>query len=284
MILVIKNYIEIGTIKLYYYAFIIAFGALLALLSAIKCANRLQINKDDLIYAFGYGLILGIIGARLYYCIFAWDVYKDNPLLIITGIRNGGLAIHGGIIVAFLFSYFYCKKKKMPFISLVEVVAVGLLIGQMIGRWGNFFNQEAYGFFVPGDTVTEQRNWLLDLMIPRFIVDQMYIEELGGYCHPTFLYESLWNFIGLMIILILRRFSKKYWVGDAGLVYLIWYGIGRFFIESLRTDALFIGHTSIRIAQVSSIIMILLGIILFILRRVYKYKPIVYKNTINKEN
>lgn len=272
---------------IYFYALSIVTGIIVAYLYALYTAKRIGFKEDNLYDGFIWGALIGILGARIYYAIFSWDSFKDNPLKIITGFFEGaqGLAIHGAIIGAGLFAYFFCKKRKEDFLTLGEMLAPGFLIGQIFGRWGNFFNKEAHGGPIVDtghitDTVLKSREFLDKLPIPKFVVDQMYIYENGitTYMHPTFLYESVWNLIGLAIILVVRKTWKKYYYGDAVLYYLVWYGLGRFMIESLRTDALMMHLFGIelRTAQVVSILMIIAGVTLFILRRVFKYKPISY--------
>lgn len=266
---------------IYFYALSIVTGIVVAYVYALNTASKIGFKEDNLYDGFIWGALIGILGARIYYAIFSWDSFKDNPLKIITGFFEGaqGLAIHGAIIGAGLFAYFFCKKRKEDFLTLGEMLAPGFLIGQIFGRWGNFFNKEAHGGPI-ADTVLKSREFLDKLPIPKFVVDQMYIYENGitTYMHPTFLYESVWNLIGLTVILVVRKKWKKYYYGDAVLYYLVWYGLGRFMIESLRTDALMMHFFGIelRTAQVVSSLMIIAGVVLFILRRVFKYKPISY--------
>ena len=272
--------VELGPLTIRWYGLLIATGAFLAYLLGVKNAKRLNINEDDLLNGFIYGVIIGITGARLWYVLFNLDIYLKNPLTIITEFGQG-LAIHGAVIFASIFAFFYCKKKKINPLKLAELLFPGFLIGQTFGRWGNFFNQEAHGGLVPGyPDLTAQRLWL-QKFLPDFIVNQMYINEPGdpshavaGYYHPTFLYESVWNFTGLMIIFALRKFVKKYWVGDAMFFYLVWYSVGRFFIEGMRTDSLYAG--GLRTAQVTSVVLFLIGIVGFTLRRIFNFYPVSY--------
>jgi phosphatidylglycerol:prolipoprotein diacylglycerol transferase len=267
----------------YWYGVFIVCGALLAFLLGNRNAKRIGIKEDDLLDGFIWGLIIGVLGARLWYVMFDWSEFKDEPIRIITGFRSGGLAIHGGVVAGSIFAFFFCKKRKINPLKIAEILFPGFLIGQIFGRWGNFFNQEAHGGLVPGyPNLDLQRAWL-QKFLPDFIVNQMYIDdyirdvqEVPGYYHPTFFYESLWNVVGLAIIFLLRKFSKKYWVGDAMFFYLMWYSVGRYFIEGLRTDSLMAG--SLRTAQVTSIVMFLIGAAGFVLRRVYKYYPVSYRD------
>ncbi|HEY8445418.1 MAG TPA: prolipoprotein diacylglyceryl transferase [Bacilli bacterium] len=284
--------ISFGNFEVQWYGIFIVTGAIIALLWGLKVAKRLKVDQDFLIDGFVWGLVLGVIGARLWYVIFEWDAFKNDLLSIIGIVRdsNGkiidwelsGLAIHGAFIAAAIFVIFYCKKKKVSVFKVAELVAPGFLVGQTLGRWGNFFNQEAHGSLVPGATLDAQRAWLENLHLPDFIINQMYITRISdvapevGYYHPTFLYESLWNFLGIILIIIFRKFVKKYWVGDALFFYLIWYSTGRFFIEFLRTDPLVAG--GIRVAQATSVVLFTIGLVGFILRRKYQVYPVSFMN------
>ena len=201
-----------------------------------------------------YAILCGFIGARIYYVLFNLVYYLGNPIEIVE-VWNGGLAIHGGIIGAVIAIFVYCKKHEWDFIEILDICAPALIIGQIIGRWGNFFNSEAHGGIVT-------REFLESLHIPKFIIDGMYID--GVYYHPTFLYESLLNLICFIILMILR-YNKKIHVGTITGIYLMWYGVVRFFIESLRTDALMLG--SLRMAQVISIVLFIIGLVLIIYSR-----------------
>lgn len=271
-------------IEVYWYGIFIVFGALLAFWVGVKGAKRFGITESVALDGFLGGLIVGVLGARLWYVAFEWSKYSDDLLSIITGFRDGGLAIHGAVFAAAIFAIIFCKVKKINPLLAGEFVAPGFLIGQISGRWGNFFNQEAHGGLIPGwPNLDLQRAWMEARLIPRFIIDQMYltniipgVQDEIGYYHPTFLYESLWNLIGLMIIFALRKFCKKYWVGDSIIFYFIWYSIGRFFIEGMRTDSLMVG--GLRTAQITSIIMFVAGIVAFVIRRIIKYYPASYRN------
>lgn len=194
---------------------------------------------------------LSIIGARIYYVAFSWSVYKDN-ILSVFAIWNGGIAIYGGLITGAIILYFFTQYRFIKTLDFLDVVVPSVMLAQAIGRWGNFFNQEAYGKAV------DSLNYL-----PGFIRDQMYID--GAYRQPTFLFESLWNLLGFVVICILRRRPKLLKQGEITAFYLIWYGCGRLLIEGLRTDSLmFLG---IRVSQWLSGILILVGIIMVVLRR-----------------
>lgn len=223
-----KTAFELGGFSVAWYAIFILTGAVYAVILAIREAHFLNVNRDHFFDGGMLGIILGIIGARLYYVIF-------NPpaggFSEIFNIRGGGLAIHGGVIVGVLFAFIYTKIRKMDRFLVMDLLAPGFLIGQIIGRWGNFFNQEAHG----GPMSEGARNFLRHVL-PSFVYQNMNIA--GTFYHPTFLYESLWNLAGLILLLVIRR-KKWFKVGDMIGLYLIWYGLGRgLLIEPFRTDAL----------------------------------------------
>lgn len=242
--------VSIGPINIYWYSFLIFISLILGLLIAKKECKRKKVDFNFILDLVCYLVPVAIIGARTYYVIFKFSDFKNN-LLSIFYIWEGGLAIYGAIIFGILFIIFYCKKKKQNILKILDVIAPSLILGQAIGRWGNFFNQEAYG------PITSL-NFLEKLHLPDFIINQMYINNL--YRQPTFLYESIWCIIGFIILMLLRKKIKR-----EGLItsfYLIWYSIGRFFIESLRDDSLYIGV--FRVSQIVSIIMILIGFYLIL--------------------
>lgn len=224
---------HLGPIPVHWYGLILGTGALVGLLLAIWEGKRFGLSADFFLDLMLYGVPSAIIGARLYYVLFKWDYYSKHPGEIVQ-IWNGGIAIYGALIGAFVCGFFYFRSKGYTFMRIVDICVPSLLAGQMIGRWGNFVNQEAYGGEVTGTYLSNE------LHLPAFIVRQMYVVDASGaaaYHHPTFLYESLWSLIGLVILFILRR-QKFMRVGEMFFSYLIWYSIGRFFIEALRTDSL----------------------------------------------
>lgn len=242
---------EIGFIKIYWYSITMFLGVLLGIIIAYIEIKRKKIDTTKFENMAFFAILFGFLGARIYYVVFNLDYYLSDPIEILE-VWNGGLAIHGGIIGAVLAIFVYCKKNKWQFIEILDICAPALLIGQVIGRWGNFFNSEAHGGIV-------SRTFLEKIHLPNFIINGM---NIGGvYYHPTFLYESLLNLI-CFIILIILRYNKKIKIGTIVGIYLIWYGIVRFFIESLRTDSLMLGN--IKIAQLIGIPMIIIGIVLII--------------------
>ncbi len=218
----------LGPLTVHWYGITLGLAALAGLLIAVQEGKRFGLSPDFFLDLMLYGVPSSIIAARLYYVAFKWDYYRDNPGEIIQ-IWNGGIAIYGALIGAFVCGYFYIRAKGFNYLRIVDICVPSLLIGQMIGRWGNFINQEAYGGPVDPDYL---RN---TLHIPSFIVEQMNVN--GTYHHPTFLYESLWSLLGLVILFVIRR-QKFLRAGELLFTYLIWYSIGRFYIEALRTDSL----------------------------------------------
>ena len=262
--------LDLGFIQIYWYSLFIFFGILVATFVILKECKRQNINEDFIVNLIFYTVIFGLIGARLYYVCFNLDYYLKYPLEILE-IWNGGLAIHGGIIAGLLCVFIYCKKYNAKLLKLLDIVVVGLIIGQAIGRWGNFFNQEAYG------AITTLEN-LQKLGIPDFIIDGMYIG--GAYRQPAFLYESIWCLAGFIALLIVRHY-RYLKTGQLTGVYLIWYSVGRFFIEGMRTDSLMLG--SLKMAQVISIVGIIIGVMMLILCRKGSRFDNLYKEAEKKE-
>lgn len=242
--------LELGPIQIYWYSIFIFLGLLIASILIFKEARKRNIDEDFLINLIFNTIIIGLIGARVYYVLFNIPYYASNPIEILA-VWNGGLAIHGGVFAALAFILIYCKKKNINSLQLLDIIVVGLIIAQAIGRWGNFFNSEAYGQVTTYAELKAQQ-------IPTFIINGMYI--LGEYRQPTFFYESTWCFAGFLAMLIIRKY-KYLKRGQLTGFYLFWYGLGRLLIESLRTDSLMLGP--IKIAQVVSIVFIITGIVLF---------------------
>ena len=293
-----KLFLNLGKIQITWYAVIILGGAIIcSLIAYYRYLKRMGMSIDTLSEGLAFGLLFGILGARLYYVAFSGDHY-DNLLEIINP-SKGGLAIHGAIIAVCIYVPIFCKIRHLDLLPLLEILFPVFMMCQAIGRWGNFVNQEAFGPLIkyPGmisDTATlsdaaliAQREFLSKLLIPNFIIDRMYIPyssasgwTVAGYYHPTFLYESVFNVIGVLLYTNLRKYIKKLYVGDGISFYLIWYGILRFFIESLRTDALMIGNSGIKVAQLISCIFIIVGLALAVVRRVFKYRMVTCKEAL----
>ena len=269
-----RVFLQLGPITIYWYAVFIMSGVALGLFLAIREGKKMGINSEFFYDLVTYGLPISIIGARIYYVAFSWDYYSSHPEDIIK-IWQGGIAIHGAIIAAFIFGYFFCKKRKVSFGLVADIASVSFIIAQAIGRWGNFMNQEAHGGVVPGATLDAQREFLQSLFIPDFIVNNMYIN--GAYYHPTFLYESLWNMVGFLFIVFVLRKLPKLLVGEIAAFYAVWYSIGRYMVEGMRTDSLMLTE-SIRMAQFISITTIVLVLILVIYRRLAKKNLITYQS------
>ena len=246
----------LGSFKVYWYGLIIATGLMLAILYAYKTAPRFQLDFNKLMNCVFVGIVTGIIGARLYFCIFKWDYYFAHPIEIFY-IHEGGLAIYGGIIGAIAGGLIVAKIQKMRFLPILDVVMIGFLIGQGLGRWGNFFNQEAYG------TVTN---------LPWAMMSE---GTLNQPVHPCFLYESLWCLLGALLLHLYGKYRQRY-AGELFFMYLVWYGFERMFVEGLRTDSLYLPFQifgmDIRVSQVLSFALFVFGIVILIINR-HKEEP-----------
>ncbi|WKU12893.1 prolipoprotein diacylglyceryl transferase [Staphylococcus devriesei] len=261
------NYIDptafnLGPLSIKWYGIIIAVGILIGYFIAQESLKYVGLHKDTLVDIIFYSAIFGFLMARIYFVIFQWPYYMENPTEI-PKIWYGGIAIHGGLIGGFITGIIVCKIKNLNPFQIGDIVAPSIILAQGIGRWGNFMNHEAHGGPV-------SRTFLENLHIPDFIINNMYIE--GIYYHPTFLYESVWDILGFIILITIRKHLR---VGETFTLYLIWYSVGRFFIEGLRTDSLML-TSNIRVAQLVSVIFILIGLVLMVYRRL-KYAPPIYK-------
>lgn len=296
---------SLGSLEVRWYGIILGLGALVGLLLAVQEGKRFGIKPDFFMDLLLFGAPSAIIAARIYYVAFKWEDYKGN-FLDVFKIWEGGIAIYGAIIGAFICGIIYSRYKGYSFWRIVDICVPSLLAGQMIGRWGNFMNQEAYGSPVSEEFL---RN---TLHIPAFIVDHMFIIDSavqeGAFRHPAFLYESLWSLVGLALLFILRR-QKFLRTGELMASYFIWYSIGRFFIEALRIDSLaFIGprwlaslinglwspmeaifghqgyldpaYGNIRISQVVALLCIIGAIVFIIVRRMPGQPAIYYSDPI----
>lgn len=233
---------EVFGIAVRWYGILISSGLVLGTILAIKECRRIGFNEETLIDLLIFAIPIAVIGARLYYVIFQWDEYRGNLMKIINT-RGGGLAIHGAIIGAVVTAIIFCKIKKISFWQIADITAPSIILGQAIGRWGNYINKEAYG--TPTD-------------LPWGILVN------GQKVHPTFLYESIWNF-AVFIFLVWYRKNKSDTKGEVFLLYLILYSIARFFIEGLRIDSLMFGN--IRVAQLISLCIILVSIIILVIKK-----------------
>lgn len=259
--------ITVFGIMIAFYGIIIACGMLGGLLLARWQAKRTGQNPEIYMDYALFGILFAIIGARLYYVAFSWDAYKDN-LLEIFNTRGGGMAIYGGVIAAVITAIVYCRVKKYKFLLFADTAISGLLLGQIIGRYGNFVNREAFGEYTDSLFAMRLRaDQVAPSNITQMMRDHMISENGINYIqvHPTFLYESLWNLAILLIVLF--RTKKKAFDGELFLIYLIGYGAGRIWIEGLRTDQLQIGNTGIAVSQVLSGALVLAGIVAYIVLR-----------------
>lgn len=263
--------IDLFGIEIAYYGIIIGTAILLGFWIAAREAKRTGQNPENYLDMGIIGVIAGIVGARLYYVIFSWDMYKDN-LLDIFNLREGGLAIYGGVIAAVISVLVLAKVKHLSAPQIFDTIAMALLNGQMLGRWGNFFNREAFGGYT--DSMFAMR-LPLDAVRSSDVTEQMrrHIERIDGVSyiqvHPTFLYESLWCMV-LLIILFAYRKHKKY-EGELFLMYLFGYGLGRFWIEGLRTDQLLLPGVGIAVSQLlAGAIVVGTGAAMLYLRKKHK--------------
>lgn len=237
--------LSVGNFSIYWYGIIIGVGFLLALLFAVKSLKRYGISSDAFFDCVIFGLVAGIVGARLYYVVFRLDIYSQDPMQIFN-IHNGGLAIYGGIIGGLGTACIVAKIKKVNIPALLDIGGMGFLIGQGLGRWGNFFNQEAFG-------------------TPTDLPWGMMSENTGGVTvHPCFLYESLWCLIGFGVLFFISLKWRKF-DGQMFLMYLVWYGLERMIVEGLRTDSLYTPFLGLRVSQILSAILVVVGIVLLIM-------------------
>ncbi|HIT60953.1 MAG TPA: prolipoprotein diacylglyceryl transferase [Candidatus Fimousia stercorigallinarum] len=263
--------ITIFGFEIKFYGMIIAVGFLAGLLVAQREARRTGQDPEIYLDYLLTMVIPAIVGARLYYVVFSWDYYKDhlNEILLT---RNGGLAIYGGILAALLMLVIFCKVRKYSPLLMADTAVMGLLIGQIFGRWGNFFNREAFGGYTDGLFAMQiPLSYFHDGRIADLAASGVYehLVTVGNQSyiqvHPTFLYECLWN-IGVLLFLLWFRKRKK-WDGQMLAVYFIGYGSGRFLIEGLRTDSLYFMGTGIRVSQMLALILVVLGIVWMIKNR-----------------
>lgn len=241
------SYITVFGKNIYFYGIIIAFGFILGTLYCARKSKQFGFTDDDVYDVIIWLIPSAIIGARLYFVLFKLDYYLQNPGEI-AAIWNGGLAIYGGVIAGILVILLVCRKKKQSVLAMLDLLTFGLLIGQIMGRWGNFMNREAFG-------------------APTEVFCRMGLTAPDGttiYVHPTFLYESLWNLIGFIGLTVFAKKGLRKYDGQCLLLYFAWYGLGRGWIEGLRTDSLYVRNTNIRISQVLSWVMMLVSAIILI--------------------
>lgn len=253
--------ISIGPVTIKWYGVIIAVGFLLAMIYALKRAKEFDLNPDRMIDVVLVSALFAFVGARLYYVVFSEDraQFFSDPITILQ-VWNGGLAIYGGVIFAFLTALWMCRVRKVNTLAMFDIASLGFLIGQSIGRWGNFVNQEAFG----GNT---NLPWAMTGdIIKQGVVGGGYDPDLP--VHPTFLYESLWCLVGLVLLHVVSKKAYRF-KGQIFAMYIGWYGLGRFWIEGLRTDSLLIGVSGIRVSQVVAALSVAAGILLLFTFRAY---------------
>lgn len=242
--------------SIYFYGVIIAVGFLLGITYCAKNARRFGLREDDVYDLVIWLIPLSILGARLYFVAFKLDYYLAHPGEI-AAIWNGGLAIYGGVIAGVIVMLLFCRRKKIPWRATIDLLIYGLLIGQILGRWGNFMNREAFG----AET---------DI----FCRMQLTAPDGSFVCvHPTFLYESLWNLVGFLALVIWERRGARRYDGQAALGYFFWYGLGRAWIEGLRTDSLYLGATGLRVSQLLSAALCLAALVLLVINARKKHPP-----------
>lgn len=253
-------------LRIAYYGIIVALAMLISFFVVARLAKSTRQNEENYIDLFIYIIICGVFGARLYYVLFNLPYYASQPSKIFA-INEGGLAIYGGIISAFIVTFIFCKKRKLKISDIFDTAIIGLPLGQAIGRFGNFFNMEAFGTYTDNIFAMSMRYELVDY---NYIDDNIYmhkiIEDGIEYvqAHPTFLYESFFNIILFIILIVLYKKCKKFGFMIFA-TYLLGYGIIRFFIESLRTDSLMLFNTGVRVSQAVAIISIIVGLIIYII-------------------
>lgn len=259
--------ISVFGFEIAYYGMIIGLGVIAGILMAVHEAKRTKQDPDTYYDLAMYAVVLSVIGARIYYVIFSWDSYKDD-LLSIFNIRQGGLAIYGGVITAIIVVFVFARVKKLSFGQMTDTAGLGLILGQIIGRWGNFFNREAFGEYT--DNLLAMR-LPLDAVRSSDVTELMreHMEVIDGISyiqvHPTFLYESLWN-LAVLVGLLLWRKHKKF-QGEIFLLYLLGYGVGRFWIEGLRTDQLLIPGMELPVSQVLAVVLVVVSTFTIVLLR-----------------
>lgn len=247
---------QLGNLSVKWYGLLMAAGVVVAAWLAISEGQKRQIMSDDFIDFMLWAVPIGFIGARAYYVIFEWGYYSKHPDQIIA-IWNGGIAIYGGLLVGLIVLLVFCYNRVLSPWLMLDIIVPGVQLAQVLVRWGNFINQEAYG-------AKTSLAFLQSLHLPNFVIQQMYIN--GAYRQPTFLYESFFNLIGLILILALRHKKHLFQQGEIFCSYLVWYGLVRFFVEGMRTDSLYIFGT-IRVSQALSAILIIFAIVTIIVRR-----------------
>ncbi|WP_125572138.1 prolipoprotein diacylglyceryl transferase [Lacticaseibacillus songhuajiangensis] len=262
--------LRLGALEIHWYGVIIASGVILAVYLAVQEAKRRNVSEDHILNLVLYSLPFALIGARAYYVAFEWPYYSQHPSEIIA-IWHGGIAIYGALIAAAIVFIVYCRIKDLSIWLVLDIAAPTVMIAQTIGRWGNFMNQEAFG------QVTSL-SFLHELHLPEWIIQQMFIS--GQYRMPTFLFESAWNVCGFILLMSIRHHKDWFKQGEVFLTYVLWYSFGRFFVEGMRTDSLYI-TAGLRVSQLVSIVLFVSAVIIFIYRRRQKQTPWYLEGNLN---
>ncbi|XIF20468.1 MAG: prolipoprotein diacylglyceryl transferase [Acetilactobacillus jinshanensis] len=252
---------DLGPIQVHWYGIFIASAVMLAVVLSAHEAQRQHLDPENIYDVIIYALPVAIVSARIYYVVFQWGYYQ-NHLDQIIAIWDGGIAIYGALIGAAIVVYYFCRLRQISVWTMLDIVAPTVIMGQAIGRWGNFMNQEAFG------QVTSL-SFLTHLHLPLWIIHQMLIQ--GAYRQPTFLYESIWDALGFILLMSLRHTPKLFKHGEIVLTYVAWYSFGRFFTEGMRTDSLMLGN--IRFSQMLSVIFFVGAITLIFVRR-HRTRPL----------
>lgn len=295
----VKDGITIFGFEIKFYGMIIALGFLIAYIVVAKEAKRTGQNDEDYLDFILWVILPAIVGARLYYVIFSWDEYFEKgkgfgeTLLDIINIRNGGLAIYGGLIAGIIVAVVFCRKRKLSFALFFDTAVMGILIGQIMGRWGNFFNREAFGDYtdsifrmcIPTDYFVGKGNLagLVDAgVITEKMANNVVVYDAMNWIsvHPTFLYESLWNLALLVFIICYRKYKK--FDGELGLMYIWGYGLGRVWIEGLRSDSLMLPFLNFKVSQLLAAVCVLFASIVLVKKRLGYAKEYVDKNSDGK--
>jgi phosphatidylglycerol:prolipoprotein diacylglycerol transferase len=264
-----RDALTIGPLTVYWYGLIVVTGIILGILYAMRRGKAFGLNPDRILDVTRYSVLVGLVGARIYYVAFTWDYYSTH-LNEIVRIWEGGIAFYGGVIAGVLCAWLLCRKWKLPFFNLADICLTALLLGQGIGRWGNFVNVEAFGSYYTGvlrmvsphiDTYFHQNPSLL----PGFSAEEV-LAMTDIPVHPTFLYESLWLLLGFVVLALYTK--HRHFYGEISLLYLAWNGFGRMWIEGLRTDSLMLG--SVRISQLIALLLVVVSLVLWVvaMRRV----------------
>jgi phosphatidylglycerol:prolipoprotein diacylglycerol transferase len=262
--------LRLGALEIHWYGVIIASGVILAVYLAVQEAKRRNVSEDHILNLVLYSLPFALIGARLYYVAFEWSYYAQHPSEIIA-IWHGGIAIYGALLAAAIVFIVYCRIKDLSIWLVLDIAAPTVMLAQAIGRWGNFMNQEAFGQIT-------SLSFLHELHLPEWLAQQMLIG--GHYRMPTFLFESAWNVCGFILIMSIRHHKNWFKQGEIFLTYVLWYSFGRFFVEGMRTDSLYI-TAGLRVSQLLSIILFVSAVIIFVYRRRQKQTPWYLEGNLN---